>query len=41
MESVESHLIYLDKETCWNKQEHLLSEHADISSVQTEGLDGR
>lgn len=35
MESVESHLIYLDKETCWNKQEHLLSEHADILFICT------
>lgn len=35
MVSVESHLIYLDKETCWNKQEHLLSEHADILFICT------
>lgn len=40
--SVESHLIYLDKVTCWNKHRISLSEHADIrySSVQPEGLFG-
>lgn len=36
----ESHLIYLDKATCWNKHRFSLSEYADIyyPSVQPEGL---